>query len=44
MPGLVILFFMRLGGATMSVGGGIVQLGGPLVVFVVRSVVVTSRH
>jgi hypothetical protein len=28
----------------MSVGGIIVQLGGALVVFVVRSVVIASRH
>jgi hypothetical protein len=28
----------------MSVGGLIVQLGGALVIFVVRSVVISSRH
>jgi hypothetical protein len=28
----------------MSVGGTIVQLSGPLMIFVMRSVVVTSRH
>jgi hypothetical protein len=44
MPGLVILFLMGFRGATMSVGGAIVQLGSPLMVFVMRSVVVTSRH
>jgi hypothetical protein len=44
MPGLVVLFLMGLGGATMSVGGAIVHLGRPLMIFVMRSVVVTSRH
>jgi hypothetical protein len=28
----------------MSVGGAIVQLGGALMIFVVRSVVIASRH
>jgi hypothetical protein len=28
----------------MSVGGLIVQLGGALMIFVVRSVVIASRH
>jgi hypothetical protein len=28
----------------MSVGGTIVQLGGALMIFVVRSVVIASRH
>jgi hypothetical protein len=44
MPGLVILLFVGFGGATMSVGGAIVQLGSPLMILVMRSVVVTSRH
>ena len=44
LPGLVILFLMGFRGATMSVGGAIVQLGGPLMIFVMRSVVITSRH
>jgi hypothetical protein len=44
MPGLVVLFLMGFRGAAMSVGGGIVHLGGPLMVLVMRSVVVTSRH
>jgi hypothetical protein len=44
LPGLVILFLMGLRGATMSVRGAIVQLGGSLMVFVVGSVVVTSGH
>ena len=44
LPGLVILFLMGFRGATVSVGGTIVQLGGPLMIFVMRSVVITSRH
>jgi hypothetical protein len=44
LPGLVILLLMGFGGATMSVGGTIVQLGGALMIFVVRSVVIASRH
>jgi hypothetical protein len=28
----------------VGVRGGVVQLGGPLMIFVMRSVVVTSRH
>jgi hypothetical protein len=28
----------------MSVGGNIVQFGSPLMVFVMRSAVITSRH
>jgi hypothetical protein len=42
--GLVILFLMGFSGAAMSVGGAIVQLGGALMVFVVRSMVIASRH
>jgi hypothetical protein len=44
LPGLVILLLMGFRGAAMSVGSIIVQLGGALVVFVVRSVVIASRH
>ncbi len=44
LPGLVILFFMGFRGATMSVGGTIVQLGGSLMILVVRSVVIASSH
>ncbi len=44
LPGLMILFLMGFGGASMCVGGGIVQLGGSLMIFVMRSVVITSRH
>ena len=44
LPGFVILFLMGFGGATVGVRGKVVQLGGPLVVFVMRSVIVTSRH
>jgi hypothetical protein len=44
LPGLVILLLMGFRGATMSVGGTIVQLGGALMILVVRSVVIASRH
>jgi hypothetical protein len=44
LPGLVILLLMGLRGSAMSVGGTIVQLGGALMIFVVRSVVIASRH
>ena len=44
LPGLVILLLMGFRGTTMSVGGTIVQLGGALMIFVVRSVVIASRH
>ena len=43
-PGFVILFFMGFRGATMSVSGAIVQFGGTLMIFVMRSVVISSRH
>jgi hypothetical protein len=42
-PGEVILFSMLLGNA-MGMRRHVVQFSGPLVVFVMRSVVVTSRH
>jgi hypothetical protein len=32
------------GGASVSVRGKVVQLGGPLMVLVVRSVIISSRH
>jgi hypothetical protein len=44
MAGLVVLLSMGLRGAPVRLGREVVQLGGPLVVLVVRSVVVTSRH
>jgi len=44
LPGLMILFLMGLRSATMRVGGTVVQLGGSLMIFVVGSVVITSRH
>jgi len=44
LSGLVILFFMGFRSATMSVGGTIVQLSGSLMILVVRSVVILSRH
>ena len=44
LPGLVILFLMGFRSATMSVGGAIVQLGSSLMILVMRSVVITSRH
>src|SRR5271157_1225124 len=40
LPGLVVLLFMGLGGAAMSVGGLIVKFGRALMIFVVRSVVI----
>jgi len=44
MPSLAILLLMGLRGAPMRLGGNVVQLGRPLMVFVMRSVVVTSGH
>jgi hypothetical protein len=44
LPGLVVLFLMGFRSTTMRVGGTIVQLGSPLVILVMRSVVITSRH
>src|SRR5277367_2634002 len=43
MSGQVILLSLPLGDS-MSVRRGVVQFGGPLVVFVMRSVVITSGH
>jgi len=43
-PGLVVLFLMGLRGTAMSVGGTLVQLGSSLMILVMRSVVITSRH
>ncbi len=44
MPGLVILLLIGFRGATMCVGRNVVQLGSSLMVFVMRSVVIASRH
>jgi hypothetical protein len=44
LPGLAILFLMSFRGDTMRVGGHIVQLGCSLMILVMRSVVITSRH
>jgi hypothetical protein len=44
LPGLVILFLMGFRSASMCVRGAIVQLGSPLMILVIRSVVITSRH
>ena len=41
---LVILFLMRFRSTTMSVGGAIVQLCSSLMIFVMRSVVISCRH
>jgi hypothetical protein len=42
-PGQMSRFVVVLGDP-VGVRGDIVQLGGPLVVFVVRSVIIASRH
>jgi hypothetical protein len=44
LPGLAILFLMGFRSATMRVGGKIVQFGGSLMILVMRSVAITSRH
>jgi hypothetical protein len=44
LPGLMILLLMGFRGTPMGVGGTIVQLGGALMIFVMRSVVIASRH
>ena len=44
LPGLMILFLMGFRSTTVSVGGTIVQLSGPLMILVMRSVVIASRH
>src|ERR1017187_6625881 len=44
LPGLVVLFLMGFRGATMRVGRTIVQIGSSLMVLVMRSVFITSRH
>jgi hypothetical protein len=44
LSGLVILLLMSFRSAPMSVGGTIVQLRGPLMILVVRSVVIASGH
>ena len=42
--GLMILFRMGFRCAAVRMGGNVVQLGGPLVILVMRSVVITIRH
>jgi hypothetical protein len=44
LSGLMVLFLMGFRGAAMSVGGAIVQFGGPLMVLVMGSVFVTFGH
>ena len=44
LSGLMVLFPVSFRRTAMGVGGAIVQLGGALMVFVVRSVVIASRH
>jgi hypothetical protein len=44
LPGLVILFIVGFRGSTMRVRGAILQLGSSLMIFVMRSVLVTRRH
>jgi Na+/citrate or Na+/malate symporter len=44
LPGFMILFVMGFGGATVGVRGNVMQFGGPLMVLVMRSVVITSGH
>jgi hypothetical protein len=43
-PGQVLLLAVLLLRDAMGVRGDIVQFGGALVIFVMRSVVITSRH
>jgi hypothetical protein len=40
--GLMVLLLVRLRRVAMNVGGIVMQLGGPLMIFVVRSVVIAS--
>jgi hypothetical protein len=42
--GLVTLLLVRIRGSAVSVGGTLVQFGSSLMILVVRSVVMTSRH
>jgi hypothetical protein len=44
LPGLVILLVMGHRGAPMSVRGKVVQLGGALMILVMRSVVIARGH
>lgn len=44
LPGEVILLLMGYSGTSVSVRGKVVQLRGSLMILVVRSVVITSRH
>jgi hypothetical protein len=42
--GLVILLFVRIRGSAMGVSGTFVQLGGSLMILVMRSVVIALGH
>ena len=44
LPGEVILLLMSYSGTSVSVRGKVVQFRGSLMILVVRSVVITSRH
>ena len=44
LPGFVILLLMVFSVTTMSMGGKVVQLSGLLMIFVMRSDVIASRH
>jgi hypothetical protein len=44
LSGFMVLFLMGFGGTAVSVGGDIVQFGGPLMVLVMGSVVITFGH
>jgi hypothetical protein len=44
LPALVILLLVGFRSAAMGLGGFVVQLGSFLVILVMRSVVITSRH
>jgi len=44
LSGLVILLFVRIRSRAMSLSGTLVQLGGSLMILVMRSVVITLGH
>jgi hypothetical protein len=44
LPGLAILLLMGFRSDSMCMGGTIVQFGSALMILVMRSVVITSRH
>jgi hypothetical protein len=44
LPGLVFLLVMGYRGAPMRLGSNVVQLSGALMILIMRSVVVASRH